>query len=509
MKKILWIFIYMVVCVLISPAASLFPESIAFAGDTKARVEILNVEKGHSQLIDLPFKIKRVSVSDEEVADVLVISQEQLYINGKAMGSTKLTIWGNGGSVAKTYLVRVGHDLTQLKEILNKLLPNEQIEVHELEDAIILSGIVSSYSALNKAKAIAIAYTGSEKENKQVVEAGAITLNIKGNEKDKKDDAENVSVFVSKDKKDKEEKGQVVVLLEVTGQNQVLLKMRFAEVNRQALKRSNVNIHGIMPNPAEMYFYTLFDELTKLPDQQGVIQYSNQLNGVLGWNARGGHVTGFLDLLKQNGYAKILAEPNLVCVSGKKGSFLAGGEIPVPVPGKDYTVITWKEYGVLLDFKPEILTDGRIRLEVNPSVSELDYSAAVVTGGFNVPGLTTRKVSSELVLNNGQGFVIAGLLKEENIEDVSKFPVLGEIPIIGALFRSKSYQRKETDLIIEVVPQIIPAGESPKAVQVKPSFQIPGDNAFFLQNGFAGGDEKDAGMGLLNMEGEFGHEIRF
>jgi len=449
----------------------------------KLKNNIIRIEKGHSGRVKTTTPIRRVSVADETIADVLVISPQEIYINGKSMGTTKLTIWFHSEKVLQ-YRIHIGHDLTTIRHMIRQLLPYETIKLNEIQDTLIISGTVSSYAALNKIKGIAIAYTGAQKQKKET-EYQNIYLNVIGKDKSEKREIEDFPIYYGSRDKDLDSRGQVIILVDVSCRHQVMLELCFAEVFEQALKSFNINIHTGGNNPVgnitNGFMSTVQDELTKLPDKENIIQYSNNLNMFLAGTHKGANFRAFLDVLKENGKAEILAEPTLVCASGKRGSFVAGGEFPVPVPGKDFTTIEWKQYGVLLKFKPEVLSDGRIHITVSPVVSDLDFSTSVTTGGYNIPALKTRQASTDLVVEDGQEFAIAGLFKKETVENISKFPILGDIPILGSLFRSKNFKNSQSDLVIIVRPHIIKNNESAQDKHADKPVDNLGDIQFFLQ----------------------------
>ena len=435
------------------------------------QVQTIRIEMGHSRLVQLTRPLMRVSVADENIADVLVISPKQLYVNGKKIGSTNITVWGRSDTVIYRLNVHVTRDITRLKQVLAKVLPDEQIEVYELEGGVVLMGRISSHDGKAQAEAIAKNF----------------------------------------------EKERVSNMLQVGGQKQVMLELRFAEVNIEAFKKSNVNLGYWDPSRAGDIFFTFLGGLTGMPEidySKPAITYSTKsdLGGWASKNVDGKHYMAFWEILKQNGLMKILAEPNLVCVSGKKASFLAGGEFPIPVPGRDYATIQFKRYGVQLDFLPRVLTDGRISLEVTPEVSDLDYSSLVYIGGYAIPGLTTRRVSTQLELRDGQGFAIAGLLKRDVIRSVSKFPVLGDIPILGALFRSTQFQRRETDLIIIVTPHVVQSSSVSRQLVTEDDFLDPDDLDFFLLGKTSPSKDTEAGRlhgSSFKLEGKFGYEVAY
>ncbi|MCB2187523.1 MAG: type II and III secretion system protein family protein [Deltaproteobacteria bacterium] len=389
----------------------------------------LEMKAGHSLVVKLPRDVKRVSVGKPEVADVLVLAPRQLYVNAKGVGTTNISLWDGQNAMIGVFEVRVARDLTRLKEHLYKIMPTEQVEVREMEGAVLLSGRVSSAQAKAQAEAVAKAFAPK----------------------------------------------QVTSVLEVGGTRQVVLKVRFAEVNRKALNRLNFNL-GFF-NPAGAFGFTFLNNLVNTYDTSiGLdsfvtrFDFARNLNGMFGFPLGGAKVMGFLEALKQQGLAKILAEPNLVATSGEKAEFLAGGEYPIPVPQRDNVTILFKKFGVQLTFLPIILPDGRIQLQVEPEVSELDYSTAVVINNFTVPGLITRRAKTQLELDDNQSFAIAGLFRDDITQTVGKIPLLGDIPILGALFRSTEFQTKQTELVIVVTPELVRPGSHP----VKSP--LPGEN---------------------------------
>ena len=235
--------------------------------------------------------------------------------------------------------------------------------------------------------------------------------------------------------------------------------------------------------------------------------YSSDATGLFGFNSPGGHVnyTGILDFLKGNGLVKILAEPTLIATSGQTANFLAGGEFPIPDIDDDGNVgVTFKPYGVELGFTPTVMSAKRISIKVEPVVSELDFAVATTIGGATVPGILARKASTMVELADGQSFAIAGILKETSRENISKYPGLGDIPILGALFKSKSFQKNETELVIIVTPHLVKPLNM--AEQTLPTdFYIEPDDAEFYLWGIFGQSHKNAAVGEPELEGEFGH----
>ena len=439
-------------------------------GDSELGFSRLEIKASHSTVVKLPRAASRVSVGDAKVADVLMVNTHQLYVSAKAPGTTNITLWDKKDELLGLFEVRVVSDLTRLKEHLYKIMPHEPVEVREMQGAVLLSGRVSSIEAKARAEAVAHAFAPKKVTN----------------------------------------------VLQVGGSQQVLLKVRFAEVSRKALKKMNFNLGYF--DPTGLFAFTFLKGLVT-PSETSIgldsfstrLEFSQNMNGMFGFKSGSGRILGFIDALKENGLAKILAEPNLVATSGKKAEFLAGGEYPIPVPQKDSITIKFKKFGVRLDFTPEILEDGRVRLAVEPEVSELDFTTAAVVQNFVVPGLTTRKAKTQLELNDGQSFAIAGLFRDDISEAISKVPFLGDIPILGALFRSTEFQSKKTELVIVVTPEIVRAGVgAPPESLPGEHLKEPGELALFFLARFPEPDKnkgRPIPLSPRELEGGFGHAV--
>ncbi len=420
------------------------------------------VKLNHSRLIKLPQPVGRVSVGRPEVADVVVITPQQLYLNARQVGSTNVSLWDRSDRLLTVFEVQVVRDLTRLKERLYQILPSEPVEVRELEGAVVLSGSVSTLEAKKQAEALA-------------------------------------QVFAPK---------RFTSLLEVGGNQQVEIQVRFAEVSRRVTKRMNINLAILNPLTGD-FLFTLLGNLIKPKDTAGSeIVLSDKVTLMGGFKDGNARFMGFLDILKENGLAKILAEPNLVAASGQKADFLAGGEFPIPVPQRENITIEFKKFGVQLAFTPEIRPGGRIRLTVAPEVSDLDFTTAVVVQGFTVPGLITRRAKTQLELADGQSFAMAGLFRDDLSQAVAKFPVLGDLPILGALFRSTEFKKKKTELLIVVTPRIVRPGSGEPAPAPAGIFHEPDDFSLFLLGKMAYPRRLRPGppMSFQEMEGRFGHD---
>jgi pilus assembly protein CpaC len=449
----------------------------------------LNLTVGKSLVIDTPAAVKRVSLADPEIADTVVISPRQIYLTGKAVGTTNLTLWGADDRAYSVFDVSVSADLSLLKEKLQEILPRENLKVIAAHDSVTLSGEVSSTANLSQAVAITEAFAPKK----------------------------------------------VVNLAQVAGVHQVMLEVRVAEMSRSLARRLGFNFSAVTESGG--FGVSLLNNLSAvvkpidallLPTVNPAFApfgqaFGNAINGLFRFHKGDTTWTGFIDALKENGLVKVLAEPTLVTLSGQEAQFLAGGEFPVPVPqDNDVVTITFKPFGVGLGFTPTVLSNDKISIRVAPEVSELDFSIAVVLQGFVVPGLTTRRASTVIELSNGQSFAIAGLLRETVRESVSKFPVLGDIPILGALFRSTAFQKNETELIIIVTPHLVKPLDVAKQTLPTDQYVEPNDFEWYLLGILEGlgspaaprrerGQSRDVPLALLKktggLEGEFGYII--
>jgi pilus assembly protein CpaC len=392
----------------------------------------LRVMVGKSLLINTTERIKRVSVTDPSVADALSVTPTQVLVNGLAPGEISLLIWDELER-SQSFDLRVDVDITAASEEMHKLFPNEQIQVTPSRSAIVLSGHVTTEDVAKHAGALATAYT------KNVV---------------------NVLTF-----------GPV-------GADEVLLEVRFAEVDRTALTQWGINMFstgaGNTIGNITTGQYGGINGLGSITNPgsggaaptQTTTNISNLLN-LFFFNPQI-KLGGVIQALQDKNLLQILAEPNLVAVNGKEASFLAGGEFPFPVvqPGAggiSTVTVQFREFGVRLKFTPVIQPNGNIHLHVSPEVSTLDFANAVTVSGTTIPAISTRKAETEFELQDGQSFVIAGLMDNRVTDLYNKIPGLGDIPILGNFFRSKSLQKSNSELMVLcTVRRISPAGTEPK-----------------------------------------------
>ena len=419
----------------------------------------LRVMVGKSLLVNTTNRLKRVSVTDPNVADAVVISPTQVLIHGRAPGEVSLVLWDEEER-SRSFDLRVDVDMTAAREEIKRIFPDQQIDVSSSRSSIVLSGHVDTKDTADRAGLI----------------AGAFSKNVV-----------NVLTF-----------GPV-------GSQEVLLEVHFAEVDRTAAMQLGVNLFST--GAANTFGASSTEQFgPPVGSKTGGVPAGSSLNGPV----TGNHVPasgidskltgqpaafGFDDLLniflfrtdvnlgtvikalQQKNILQILAEPNLIAVNGKEASFLAGGEFPIPVVqggALQSVTILFKEFGVRLAFTPEIMANGNIHMRVAPEVSSLDFADGLRLSGFVVPALTTRRASTELELKDGQSFVIAGLLDNRVTNELSKVPGIGNIPILGLLFKSKNLQKTNTELVVLVTAhRISPSDTKPPLPNLPEKFMEP------------------------------------
>ena len=445
---------------------------------TTSEAERFELGVGKSKVVDLTTSIKRASLANPEVADTVVLSPKQIYLTGKAIGVTTLTLWKENGELFSAFDVRVTPDLSQLREQLHKILPDEQgLLVTATHDHVTLSGTISNLARQSRALEVAEPYAPKK----------------------------------------------VVNMLQVGGAQQVMLEVRVAEMDRNLIRQIGVNMSGV--GQGCNYVVTSLNNITTLScpiTAGGPLSHlvTGAVNALVRFQTGDITWTGFIDALKQEDAIKVLAKPTLVAISGQEAQFLSGGEFPFPIP-QAFGVITiqYKKFGVGLSFTPTVLTNNRISMAVSPEVSELDFSNSLQIQGFNVPTITTRRATTVVELADGQSFAIAGLLRDNVRESVAKFPVLGDIPVLGALFRSSRYTKNQTELVIIVTPHYVKPIDVAQLALPTDTFVEPNDWEFYMMGwtdglGYAsparqsrdGQVAESAVSGRL--DGNFGHMVQ-
>ena len=403
--------------------------AISIAEDVHAGELAVPVNKSQVLRTDRPYA--KALIGNPEIADVLPLTDRSLYVLGKKTGTTSLTLYDRSNMLIAVVDVAVGPDVTSLKRQLSELMPGDSVGARMSNDSIVLEGIVSSAPAADRAVQIAETYAP----------------------------------------------GKVVNLLSIGSSQQVMLEVRFSEIKRSAIKQMGVGLFvgsdggkfegaigggaSLTPDTADIDGDENIGEsliqLGSITDSFGILSRT--------FRAFGTNFNATLDALERKGAVTTLAEPTLVSLSGETASFLAGGEFPVPVAqssggggggGNNNTLtVEWKPFGVSLAFTPTVLADGVISLVVAPEVSSIDSSAAIVINNLRIPGLQTRRAKTTVELRDGESFAMAGLIRRDFQDTVRQFPILGSIPIIGTLFRSTSFQKDDTELLIIVTPRLV------------------------------------------------------
>jgi pilus assembly protein CpaC len=398
----------------------------------------LTVAAGRSITIDLEQPVTRVSVASPTIADAVVVSPQQILVNGLVPGRTSLMVWGRTGG-SRHYQLTVQLDLELLAARLREVFPQEQIQVVASKETLVLQGTVSRPEIGEKAVKIASDYSSKVVNN---------------------------------------------LRYPTGGRRQILLKIMFAEVDRQAVTELSASLTRIDPNNPRGDHEGM--TTTGIPAPLGNFinnprgpdfGFSDAIN-IYAFNFRD-KIAAMITALKTKGLVQILAEPTLITADGEKASFLAGGEFPIPIAqaGAGFTSVTiqFKKFGISLDFTPEIREDGTIVLEVEPEVSSLDFANAVVLSGFTVPALRVRRAATEVELKDGQSFAIAGLYTADLQQTRRKVPVLGDIPLLGYLFKSKALNKNKSELLVIATPTLVkplPAGQAPELPRFDMSFDI-------------------------------------
>lgn len=417
----------------------------AISDSAGVRAGELQVPVNKSQVLRVDRTYGKALIGSPDIADVLPLTDRSVYVLGKKVGTTSLTLYDRRNMLIAVVDIAVGPDVIGLRRQLSDLMPGDRIGARMSNDSIVLDGIVSSGPAADRAVQLAETYAP----------------------------------------------GKVVNMMSIGSAQQVMLEVRFSEVNRTALKQigsgffvrgGNGNFQGVIGNGSSLV-PTTSGAATGSTSGFGATA-ANPLGGNLrlgaitdtfgvltrGFGILGGNVLASLDALETKGAVTTLAEPTLVALSGETASFLAGGEFPIPVSqggnsgssgSSNNITVEFKPFGVSLAFTPTVLADGVINLVVAPEVSSIDRSASIVINGLSIPGLQTRRAKTVVELRDGESFAMAGLLRKDFSDTVRQFPILGSIPIIGSLFRSTGFQKNETELVIIVTPRLVrpvPAG---------------------------------------------------
>lgn len=458
-------------------AAPADAQSSIYTLDDPNKITRIMIAQNKSTILRFGRVYKDVLVGNEKIADIVPLTNRSLYVLGKAIGMTRLVITDEEKELLGVVEVEVSYDVTELDRQLRVLVPNSQIKVSSVNGKIMLSGQALDAPSVTKAFNIA----------RQFAPEGAVTN-----------------------------------AMSVNRPQQVMLEVRFIELSRRAERNLGINwsllaensisaaatgATGINPSTAAgLIDSVLFPFATSSPASfpSGSTPFGTLLQRVL--SRPGITVDVVVQALEERGLARRLAEPNLVALSGDTASFLAGGEFPIIVPGEDGSnTIEFKKFGVGLAFTPTVLANGMINLKIEPEVSELDPATSVTIQGFNIPGLVVRRAITTLELRDGQSFAMAGLLQFNNRKVQRQLPWIGKIPVLGALFRSASYQKNESDLVIIVTPRLVkPAVPGERLISPLEKSIPANDVDFFLM-----GKQELWKTRVRSVEIEAGHDIDF
>ncbi len=433
----------------------------------------IGLETRQGRLIRLRRPASTVFIADSDIADVQVKTPQLIYLFGKRAGTTTLYVVDGNDHVLLNRTVAVTHNLTQLRDAVRGLMPGEDIDVRSVNGSIVLTGVASSAAAAEDARDLA-------------------------------------SRFVRKET-------QIINKLDVDAPQQINLRVRVAEISRSTFKELGVNWE-VLASTGNFVFALATGTPTVLGGLPSFFPVgpiaspggaANTINtpgagsntAFMNFNNGSVDVNTLIDALEVEGLVKVLAEPNLSALSGETASFLAGGEFPVPVPQDERTItVKFKKFGVSLGFTPTIVGQNRINVKVAPEVSQLANTGAVNLNGFNIPALTVRRAETTVELASGQSFAIAGLLQNNSNYDVDKVPWLGDIPILGSLFRSDRFRRDESELLILVTPYVVQP-INPKQIVARSK---PNNSAGDLNGILLGHDRPDGQKPGLGSNGPVG-----
>lgn len=435
----------------------------------KATGRDLSITMNQAVVVESDVPFAELSIANPAIADFSTLSDRTIYVLGKSPGRTTLTLLDASGRLITNVEVRVSADISEFKERLRQVLPGEAIEVRSANDGIVLSGTVSSTTRMDRALELAQRYAPERVSN----------------------------------------------LMSVAGKHQVMLKVRFAEMQRSVSKalgtslsidgRSNSGVGVIggtnTTNTQGGVLDTLSGAIPSVQSNNGAIAF--------GFDIGSTEVGILLEALETKGVVRTLAEPNLTALSGQEAKFLAGGEYPIPVAQENgVTTIEFKPFGVELNFTPRVVDDSVINLELAAAVSSIDAANALVVDGLTVNAFRRRDTSTTVAMRDGQSFAIAGLLQDDFRDNSGQVPWLGDVPVLGALFRSADYQRSQTELVIIVSAHLVTPTTGEALALPTDRVRIPSERDLFLNGRVARDVPEDSPAGEVarqDFNGSYGY----
>jgi len=397
---------------------------------TGARHNLIKVAKGKPRTIRTSQPFYEIVIGDPEVANVAPLTDRSFYVLGNALGTTGLALFDENKQLVGSIDIEVTLDTDRLASTIREAVPGADIKVNSANGRLVLSGSAEDAVAADKAQRIASRFAGDE---------------------------------------------EIINSVNISSSQQVQLNVRFVEVTRQVGHELGTRMGVSYVGPGGGIGFNTDHRSSSSTAISDIIA---------GFTSGGFSIDVAIKALEDRGVARRLAEPNLIARSGERASFLAGGEFPIPVASDENKVtIEYKKYGVSLDFTPKVLADGLVSLEIEPEVSSVDTSASYRVGNISIPGFIVRRAKTSVDLNSGQSFMIAGLLQSQNDQVMQSVPGISRLPVLGALFSSKSYQRRETDLVIIVTPHLVKPMDPSKRPRTPLDGALAASNAdYFLGN---------------------------
>lgn len=429
---------------------------------------LLSVPMNRAVVVESDTPFAELSIANPAIADISTLSDRTIYVLGKSPGTTTLTLLDAAGQLITNVNVRVAADISEFKERLQQVLPNEKIDVRTANDGIVLSGTVSSTQRLQRALDLAERYAPERVSN----------------------------------------------LMTVGGVQQVQLKVRFAEMERSVSKALGASLNGtVNGNGLSTGTYLAPGNAQALADGDP-ITLQDGANGAFqfGINAGAIQLNVLLEALETRGMVRSLAEPNLIALSGQQATFHAGGEYPVPVAQDDGKIsVEFKPFGVSLQFVPRVIDGDLINLELNSEVSALDAANGFTNGSFTISAFSSRKTSTTVELRDGESFAIAGLLKDDFQDLNSQVPWLGDIPVLGALFRSANYQRNQSELVIIITAHLVTPTRGEAIALPTDRVKPPSEKDLFLFGQISKGNKRLGGaageVAKQDFDGAYGYVL--
>ena len=406
--------------------------------------EGVRVEVNKGSMIKLSKRASSVIVADPLIADVQIVSPKLIYVNGKKVGETSIYAVDAQDNTILNSTIEVTHNLSKLKRMVREVAPGAEVNFRSMDSGLVIEGAGGSLEQSEQIRSIAAAFIGAQEK--------------------------------------------VVNMMTANGSDQVTLQVKVVEMARNDLKRLGINLAAaISPGSTALQ---IFQGANIVGTPGTALGRTDATTSNLGFSYAGGStsISSMIDALETQGLVSILAEPTLTTTSGKTANFLAGGEFPIPVPqasGSGGTTVTleYRPFGVKLDFTPIVQSKDRITMTVAPEVSTLDFNNPLAINGFRSPIINTRRAQSTVELGSGQTFALAGLLRNDMANTVDKFPGLGDLPVLGALFRSHNFQTAQTELVILVTPYIVRPVSDPEALQTSSDGFVPPDDRSRILDG--------------------------